>query len=253
MHRRLLYAHRGACAELPENTLPAFRRALEVGATAIETDAHLTRDGVLVLSHDPSAGRMAGHASRIADHTLAQVQRWDVGWGFLDDARRRPFEGAGFAIPSLEQALVEFPGVPFNVDVKTWTREAALAAVALVRKLGAQDRVRLASFDSRTLRAVRDAGYEGETGLSQREIARLALWPRPLASALLLRGQAAQVPVRVGPIRFDTRAFVEKCHALGLRVDFWVIDDPAEAARLLALGADGIMTDDPARVAPVFR
>jgi glycerophosphoryl diester phosphodiesterase len=253
MRPRHLYAHRGACAELPENTLQAFRRALDVGATAIETDAHVTKDGVLVLSHDPSAGRMAGHASRIAEHSLAEVRAWDVGWGFLDDARGRPFEGRGFRVPTLEEALAEFPGVTFNVDVKTWGEEAAAAAVAVARKAGAEDRVRLASFDVATLRAVRATGYSGETGLAQREVVRLAFAPRWLLTAFPLGGHAAQLPRHAGPFRFDTRTFTGKCHALGLRVDYWVIDDPVEAERLLDLGADGIMTDDPARIAPVFR
>ena len=66
-------------------------------------------------------------------------------------------------------------------------------------------------------------------------------------------GSAAQVPVKQGPLRFDRAAFVAKCHSLGLRVDYWVVDDPAEAARLLELGADGIMTNDPAAIAPLFR
>src|SRR5579872_3898446 len=117
-HAPLLFAHRGASRELPENTLPAFRRALEVGATALETDVHMTRDGHLVLSHDPTGARMAGVARAIRDATLAEVRGWDAGVGFVDEEGRRPFAGRGFRFATLEELLEEWAGVPVNVDAK---------------------------------------------------------------------------------------------------------------------------------------
>ena len=75
MHARRLYAHRGASAERPENTMPAFERAIEVGVDAIETDVHLTRDGVLIVSHDENAQRMTGARLAFADLTLDDVRR----------------------------------------------------------------------------------------------------------------------------------------------------------------------------------
>src|SRR5262249_3915363 len=86
-----LYAHRGAAAELPENTLPAFARALELSADAIETDAHLTKDGHIVLSHDATGERMCGKPIAIARATLAEVREWDAGATFRD----RSFSGKG--------------------------------------------------------------------------------------------------------------------------------------------------------------
>lgn len=242
----LLHAHRGAAAELPENTLPSFLRALELGAQALETDAHLTRDGQVVLAHDPDGRRMCGVRRKVAECTLAEVQAWDAGFGFLDAGGARPFAGQGFRVPTLEELLAATPGVRLNVDVK----EPALAEVivALLRRLKAQDRVLLASFQSSTLQAIRAMGWEGATGLGQGEVARLALLPERVLARWPVRGSRAQVPVRAGPVRLGTRAFVERCHRLGLAVDFWTVNDAAEADRLAALGADGIMTDDPARV-----
>ena len=85
----LLFAHRGASRELPENTLPAFRRAVEIGVDYLETDAHLTRDGQVVLAHDPSGERMAGEPCLIRDRTLGQVQRWDAGRNFVDPSGKQ--------------------------------------------------------------------------------------------------------------------------------------------------------------------
>lgn len=247
----IVYAHRGASLELPENTLPSFARALELGADALETDAHMTRDGHVVLSHDETGQRMAGIDTPIRHVTLEQLREWDVGWGFRDAAGARPFEGKGYRVPTLAEALEACPDVVFNVDAKQTDPDMVPALLRVIRRAGASHRVRIASFSTANLRRVRALGYEGETGLGPLEVARLALspsWTRPRAA-----GHAAQVPPRGWGITFASQAVIDRFHAAGVRVDFWTVDDPAEATRLFALGADGVMTDDPARVVPVLR
>lgn len=251
-HPRLLYAHRGASAELPENTMAAFRRALERGASAIETDCHLTRDGHVVLSHDPGGARMAGVALAIRRTTLAEVKRWDVGWGFVDRAGARPFAGQGHRVPTLEEALVDLPGTPLNVDVKEGDPPMVEPLLTLLRRHRAEDRVRLVSFEAGTLRRIRRAGWAGPLGLTRRGVIGLLALPLAVLRRLHRPGDAVQIPTRVGPLDLATRERVERCHALGLRVDYWVINDAAEASRLLALGADGIMTDDPGALSSLF-
>ncbi|HUH01072.1 MAG TPA: glycerophosphodiester phosphodiesterase [Kofleriaceae bacterium] len=252
MSRPLLYAHRGAAAERPENTVHSFRRAMELGADALEMDAHMTSDGHVVISHDPTGERMCGVVAAIRETTLARVREWDAGWGFVDGAGERPFRGKGYVFPTLEEMLVEFSGVPFNIDLKQCGPSIVTRTLQLLRRARAEERVTLASFSLRTLLAVRTAGYGGPTALSRAEAAALMFAPRRLFAALPLMGVAAQVPVKVGPLTFGSRRMIAKAHDLGLRIDFWTINDPAEARRLLELGADGIMTDDPAAIAPVF-
>jgi glycerophosphoryl diester phosphodiesterase len=252
VHPLRLYAHRGAAAECPENTLPSFRRALEIGVDALETDVHMTRDGVPVVSHDPTAERLGGVRVAWRDLDLADAKKIDLGWGFVARDGSRPFAGTGVHIPTLEELIVELPGVPLNVDLKQAEPPMVKPVLALLRRLRAEDRVTLASFRWRTLVDVRRRGYDGDTSLSQAEVAALVGAPRHTFRNLPFVGVAAQIPVKVGPLRLATRRFIDKCHAVGLRVDFWTINDPAEAEQLLALGADGIMTDDPAAIAPVF-
>ena len=204
----------------------AFRRALELGADALETDVHVTHDGVIVVSHDPDGARIFGEPARIADSSWAEVRAW--------------------GIPSLEEVVTTFSGVPINVDLKI---DAAAQAVALLRKLGAEDQVTLASFQSSTLRKVRALGYRGPTGLGRSEVARLLSLPAaaqrgPLAPP----GRAAQLPLSLAK-----PWIIRRCHALGLRVDYWTVNEPALATSLVALGADGIMTDDPATIVPALR
>lgn len=248
---RLLYAHRGAAAEQPENTLPSFRRALEHGAHALEMDAHLTADGHVVVSHDPTGARMCGVAAEIRRSTLADVRAWDAGWGFLR-AGERPFAGRGYRIPTLEEVVVEFPGVRLNVDLKQREPDMVEPTVRLLRRLGAEERVWLASFDARVLRRVRRLGWGGGTALARAEVAALLALPAPLLRLARL-GDAAQLPTRVGRFSLARPWVLARCRALGLRVDFWTVNDPTEARALLALGADGLMTDDPAALAPLFR
>jgi glycerophosphoryl diester phosphodiesterase len=248
----LVYAHRGAAAEQPENTLPSFRRALELGADALETDVHLTRDGAIVAAHDEDGLRNAGVARRIRDATLEEVKTWDAGHVFVDEQGARPFVGRGYRVPSLEELLRELPGVRFNVDLKSEEPALAKSFLELVRRNDAEGRIVAASFFASTLVHLRGLGWRGESSLAKREFVSVWLTPRWLRRGPA-PGTRAQIPTRSGPLRFATRRTLAKLHALGLKVDFWTINEPATAARLVALGADGIMTDDPARIVPAVR
>jgi glycerophosphoryl diester phosphodiesterase len=248
----LLYAHRGAPLELPENTVEGFRRGLELGAGAIETDVHLTADEQVVVSHDPDGARLAGVPAAIKDCTLAEVQRWDLGARFLSRGGQR-LAGLGFRVPTLEQVLAEFPRTPFNVDLKQHTPAMVDAILALLRRLGAEDRVLLASFSGWVLGELRRRGYPGRLGLGRRQIAAVALLPTALLAGRFRRHDAAQIPTHVGPYRLDRANVIARCHALGLRVDYWTINDPEQARALWRLGADGVMTDDVAAIAPVHK
>jgi glycerophosphoryl diester phosphodiesterase len=251
VHERRLYAHRGASAERPENTLPAFARAVEIGVSALELDVHLTRDGHLIVAHDDTAQRMAGARAAWGALDLADARRLDVGWGFVAPDGSRPFAGHGIHVPLFEEVLDAFPRMRLNVDIKRDERAIAIM-LDLVERRRAVERVTIASFKTAIALAVRRRGYRGETVLSQGEVVSLLALPALAWRQLPLTGNAAQVPVRQGPLRFDRPAFIAKCHSLGLRVDYWTVDDPGEAARLLELGADGIMTNDPAALHGLF-
>jgi len=248
----VVYAHRGASLERPENTVESFALALELGADAVETDAHMTRDGRIVLSHDPSGSRMAGVARAIRDASLEDVRSWDVSARFAPRPGDPPIERP-HRMPTLDEVLAAFPGVFFNVDAKQEEPDMMPALLRSIRAAGAEGRVRIASFSSRNLVRARALGYEGPLGLSPRELARAMLLPGFLARRASIHGDAAQVPRRARGVTFASQSSIDRLHRLGLRVDFWTIDDPTEARALLALGADGIMTDDIRRIAAGIR
>jgi glycerophosphoryl diester phosphodiesterase len=247
----IVYAHRGAAAERPENTLASFRRALELGADALETDVHLTADGAVVAVHDPDGARVAGVERAIARSTLDEIRGWDAGYVFVDGRGERPFVGQGHRIPTLDELLGELPKVTINVDLKADEPELVERFLKVVRGHRAEDRVVAASFRRGPLRRLRAAGWRGDTSLSRWEF--VASWLVPRALYGRPPGTRAQIPTHVGPWSIASRRVLEELHALGLGVDYWTINDPDEARRLVALGADGIMTDDPALIVPAVR
>jgi glycerophosphoryl diester phosphodiesterase len=241
-----IYAHRGASAEYPENTMEAFRRALACGVDALEMDIHATADGVLVVHHDPDGKRMCGVPRPIASVTWDELRSWNAGAGFVAPDGTRPFARDALRIPRFADVVSEFAGVPLNVDLK---HDIAAPTVTLLRRLAAEARVCLASFDVRTMRRVRALGYAGPTALSRAEVIASLLLPAPVRRGpLRVRAARAQLPLSLG-----RRWVIRRMRALGLAVDYWTVDDPDLARRLVALGADGIMTNDPARIVPALR
>jgi len=245
-HELRLYGHRGASARLPENTLPAFAAALDDGANALELDVHRTADGHFVVAHDPHGHRTARTAGHIRELSLREILSWNVAKGT---------NGSGLephTVPTLEEVLGAFPGVPISVDLKPDDPSAVPSLLEVVARHGAEERVTLASFSTRVVRRIRGLGYPGRTTLSKLEVALVRFLPAAVARRFIM-GDAAHIPMQHGIVRLDGPPFIARCRALGLRVDYWVVDDPQEARRLLDAGATGIMTDDPASIAPVFR
>jgi glycerophosphoryl diester phosphodiesterase len=247
----LLYGHRGAPAERPENTLVSFERAIELGATALETDVHMTRDGRIVVSHDDTGQRAAGDGALIRESTWAEVSAWDAGRQYVAADGSRPYADRGIGMPSLDELLEAFPDVRINIDIKQEAPSMVEPLLAVLVEHDADDRITLASFSSATMKQVRALGFTGRTVLSRNEVVALVLLPAALGEHLI-EGDTAQVPLRAGPFDLASRGFIDKCHRVGLLVEYWTINTVAEAERLLTLGADGIMTDDPAALAPVF-
>lgn len=246
----LVYAHRGASAELPENTLEAFLRAVELGVDILETDVHCTADGHVVVHHDMTGHRMANVPRAVADSPLSEVRRWNVGFGF------RASDGTGlagpsFRVPTLEEAFDAFPEMRFNIDIKA--RAAISGTLDAIRNIGAEESVLLTSFHDDVVQSIRKRGYQGPTGLSRNESLLALVLPRSAPERYRPAGHRLQIPVNVGPIRFDRRAYIDRFKELGYGVDYWVVNDPAVAKALAAAGADGIMTDDPRTVLPALR
>jgi glycerophosphoryl diester phosphodiesterase len=239
----IAFAHRGGGGEAPENTLPAFEAAVAMGYRYLETDVHLTRDGVLLAFHDSSLERLTDRAGSIGDLSLAEVREADAGHAFSPDGGLSyPFRGKGVVVPTLEELLTRWNDVFINIDAKADNTVAPL--VDLVTRLDAFSRVCIGSFSDRRVARIRAlAGGRicssmGQVAAGMAYVAsRVGRMPRFHADCL-------QVPQRWGRLRIDRR-FVNAAHRAGLQVHVWTIDDEAEMEFLLDLCVDGIMTDRP--------
>jgi glycerophosphoryl diester phosphodiesterase len=248
--------HRGSAGDAPENTLASFALGLESGAAILESDVHLTRDGVPVLLHDDVVDRTTDGRGRVAALSLAELRELDAGHRFSSDGgRTHPFRGRGLRVPTLEEALTAFPGARFNLELKEGLPGLVESCVSLIGKTGSAERSLLTAADDALMGELRAEVVRRRLpvalGASTGEVVdflRCALERRRPDSGPM----ALQVPAEFAGRPLVTREFVEFAHAHDLVVHVWTIDDPAEMRALLGLGVDGIVSDFPARLAQVI-
>ncbi|MCC7033424.1 MAG: glycerophosphodiester phosphodiesterase [Acidobacteria bacterium] len=246
----LVFAHRGGAALAPENTLIAFENGLAHGADGMELDVHLSRDGVPVVIHDGTVDRTTSGTGSVASFTAAELAALDAGHRFARDGGY-PFRDRGHGVPTLEAVLARWPAARVIIEMKNGTPALGTAAVEVVRRVGAQSRVCLGSFQQEALDAVRVLAPDVATGASLPE-ARRALrrswvrWPfRPPRPYV-----AFQVPEWSGRTRVVSPAFVRQVHREGQVVQVWVVDRESDARRLLDMGVDGLISDRPDVIVP---
>ncbi|MEW6301445.1 MAG: glycerophosphodiester phosphodiesterase family protein [Thermodesulfobacteriota bacterium] len=216
----IITAHRGAGSLEPENTLRAIQRAIDLGVDQIEVDARLTRDGRVILMHDPTVDRTTNGTGRVADLTLAEIRRLDA--------------GRGEPVPTLEEALAHARGkVVLQIELKG--PHTAAAVVRAVAAAGMGDAVILTSFVHRRLREVRLRNPRISTG---------ALWGRPPDDAVQQAQRLGAQALHIWHEHIDHR-LVAAAHAPGLLVRAWNANQEEEMRRLIELGVDAIGSDRP--------
>ena len=236
IHRPLLIGHRGYPARFPENTLAAFKGAMDAGCDMIELDVTLTRDRRVVVIHDDTLGRTTNGSGSVRERTLEEIRGLDAGSWF----------GPRFAaerVPLLDEVIALTAGrCMLNIEIKESAYEEGYPADAiehqvaeLVKTGAAMDRVIVSSFDRRILE-------------------RLARLPAPPALAYIT--DAGAEPEVMGVLRairaFSwhprrtalTREQVERVHAEGMKIFPWTINTHAEAEPLLQLGVDGLICNE---------
>jgi glycerophosphoryl diester phosphodiesterase len=224
-------AHRGLATSAPENTMLAFLKALSAGAEYLETDVHVSQDGVAVIAHDEDLKRVAGRPVRVEHLTMAELRRVNLG------------DGQSFS--SLAEVLDAFPTARFNIDIKV--DGAVQPTVDAVLAAGAVKRVLIASFsDKRRKRAVRL--LPGVATSASRRASALAILGARLGLTALVRAalrdvNAVQLPHRFKGMRIITPRLVSAVHTAGAEVHAWTINDVPTMSALLAIGVDGIVTD----------
>jgi glycerophosphoryl diester phosphodiesterase len=234
----LRIAHRGASGECPENTMAAFRRAIEQSAGMIECDLQLTADGHVVVCHDWTVDRTTGARGRVSELTLDEIRSLDAGsW--------RGDRFAGERVPTLEELLeLALPRTQLNLELKCRdgaeaAHRLAMAVLAAVSRRDGLDAVIFSSFDAETLEAVRDVSPYAQIGI---------LWSVPPFDL------AWEVARDLGAIALHPAAesvtpeIVDLAHENGLAVYVWTVNELDHMVDLVRMGVDGLFSDVPGRM-----
>jgi glycerophosphoryl diester phosphodiesterase len=236
------FAHRGSTILWPENTMIAFQGAAELGYRYIETDVHMTRDGVFVTFHDDCLERVTNGAGQVKDRYWEDLQTLDAAYYFKPD-QGFPLRQKGIAIPTLEEVMTTFPRIMFNIDLKQPVIEQPLAD--FIRRHRFEERVLIASFKDKRVRRFRKfAGNSVATSSGPMEAAAAWAYSR-FKHSLNIPAHALQVPPEKKCITVIDQKLINAAHAAGIQVHAWTINDPEQMHRLLDLGVDGIITDRP--------
>lgn len=227
-----VYAHRGASAYAPENTLPAFQLAEEQGADGIELDVHLTKDGELVVIHDEKLDRTTNGVGLVRDYTLAELKRFcaDNGMPGFADAR----------IPTLREVLEQVkPGrMLVNIELKTgilWYEGIEKKTLDLVAELGMQDRIIYSSFNHYSIAEVRRLAPEAQTAYLFGDI------PCDIEQYAAQRGVGG---LHLGLYCVKMGNLLKTYLDSGLAVRVWTVNGAEDLRWLMEEGAD-VITNDP--------
>lgn len=237
----LVVAHRGAAVAAPENTVEAFRLAVEMGADAVELDVHLTADGKLAVMHDDTVERTTDLTGSIESMTMKQIRAADAGYRFAAADGSCPFRGKGLTVPTFEEVLGWLPeGIGLVVEVKARAATAPTIAALRGTKVRTAGAVSLISFDEQTIDEAHALDADLQTGY-------LLVPSQPIEAALVYaveHGHAAVHPWE-GDLGLDPAPILAQANAYGRLMGCYVVNDPARMQQLAAHGLWGFVTDAP--------
>ena len=249
----LAIAHRGGAGLWPENTLFAFRNATKMGVDALEFDVHATRDGELVVIHDATVERTTDGSGRVDEMTWEALRELDAGYRWTGDGASFPFRGMGLRVPSLEEVLTALPDTRMIIELKEVSETARARFSEVIAKSPYPERKVIASFQSETVRYIRENNPGIATSSTAGEVLRFwVLNSLGLGFAFVPGGETMQVPPRFQDLTLVSTRFVSGAHRHNVDVYVWTINEEADMKRHVDHGVDGIMTDYPDRLLQVL-
>lgn len=244
--RQLVIAHRGGAGIAPENTLPAFKKARDLGVDVIEIDVRATSDGALVVLHDAALERTTDGSGLVNEKTLAELKKLDAAFRWSPDGGKTyPFRGGGISVPMLEEVFTAFPEMKFNIEPKQASPSIIKPLCRMIRNYKMTDKIVVGSFQQAVLDEFRIECPEAATSASPFEVSKfLGMYKTGLNQSYSPPMQALQVPEYIGV----TKEFVEAAHERNLKVHVWTVNETTSMQKLLKMGVDGIMTDHPEKL-----
>lgn len=237
--------HRGNRAHAPENTLESLMQALALGVDAVEFDLRVSRDGVLVVMHDPTLERTTNSTGLVSARTVAELRSIDAGAKFTaDDGRSFPYRGRGIGVPTFDDVVETVREVPMIIELKI--PETTELIRAAVKRHNIAHRVVVAGFDSKTVHPLR--GEDFPLGATTEDSIRLlpaAFMRRPAATKQF---HTVNIPPTWNGLPVPFRLLTRSLKSQRIPIHVWTINTAREAERLWDAGVCGIISDDPATI-----
>ena len=248
--RPLVIAHQGGDGIWPGDTLYAFEKAVAIGVDVLEMDAHITKDGQIVLMHDEEVDRTTDGTGLIEDMTLDELKQLDAAYKWSNDGDKTfPYRATRIQVPTLEEVFQKFPQMRYVIEIKLTQNPIDRPLCELIRKHNMQDKVMIASFHDEAMQNFRKTCPEIATSASRTEVRNFVLLGKAFLSGLLApQYQSIQPPydpTESMNIPIMTERFIREAHAKNIKVEPWTVDDPELMKRYIEWGVDGIMTDRP--------
>ncbi len=252
----IVYAHMGGDGVWPGDTLYAYDQAAKLGVMSFDMDAHLTKDGQIVLIHDESLNRPTNNSGQVEDQMLENLKKLDAAYNWSSDrGKTYPYRGQGILIPTLEEVFQKYPQMHYLIEIKLTKISIARPMCDLIHKYQMQDKVIIASFHDDAMNQFRETCPEVATSAAKTEVTTFVLLSKIGLSGLISpKYQSLQVPFDTTEsygIPVITEAFIRAAHAKNLKVETWTLDDPALMKTYMGWGIDGVDTDRPDLMMPL--
>lgn len=253
--RTLVIAHRGGAGISPENTLFAYKRAINLGVDMLELDIHRSLDGELIVIHDSTVDRTTDGSGAIVAMTLEEIKKLDAGFRWTNNGGKTfPFRGQGIQIPTLREVFQAFPDIKINVEPKYETPSPVAPLCSLIKEFNREDKIIVGSFRDEVLEDFRKTCPNVATSASPSEATFfLARYKIGLSQNSSPQMQVLQIPQRIGSLQIVDENYIKAIHERDLDVHVWTINDVEDMKELIKIKADGIMTDYPDRLLELLK
>ena len=248
--RTLVIAHQGGEGVWPGDTLFAFEKAVEIGSDVLEMDAHITKDGQIVLMHDETVDDTTDGTGLIEEMTLEELKRLDAAYDWsADEGVTFAYRGQGIQVPTLDEVFQKFPQLRYVIEIKLTQNPIDGPLCDLIRQYKMQAKVVIASFHDVAMKNFRATCPEVATSASRTEVRNYVLLGKAFLWGFILPDyQTIQPPYdpedSLG-IPIMTERFIRESHAKNIRVEPWTVNDPELMKQYIEWGVDGIITDRP--------
>lgn len=252
-------AHRGGRGLAPEGTIAAFDNALKLDVDMFEYDTHITKDGQLVVIHDPTVDRTTNGTGKVNEMTLEEIQELDAGYNFVDEKGEYTYREQGVYIPTIEEMFQRYPNMRHLIEMKDTNDPHLYEDVIqelwrLIQVYNMEDQVMVGSFDHAINERFETVTW-GQVPIGAGESAVRSFVEKhvPYLNGLAPSAvDSLQLPVEQEGYDLATTNIIQSAKKRNMSIYYWTINDENQMRELIAKGVDGIMTDYPDRLHKVL-